>query len=276
MANAPIRWVIFTDLDETLLDRERYAFDEARPALDEVRRRSIPLVLCTSKTAAETIHFRSLLGIGDPFVVEGGGGVYVPRGYFTALPRAVLDRGEHVLIPLAAGRDEALAGLAHLKEATANAVRGFSDMTDEDVARETGLPPPLAALARQREFDEPFTFVEREDAFASRLPWLAAARGLRVSRGGRFWHLHGETDKGLAVRFLASLFEAKLGPIRTIALGDSAIDLPMLAAADVAIAVPRAGGLHDPVLLAGIPRVHRAPAPGPAGWNAAVLAAISG
>ncbi len=49
--------VIFTDLDGTLLHPETYSFKAALPALEIIRRRRIPLVLCSSKTRAELEWF---------------------------------------------------------------------------------------------------------------------------------------------------------------------------------------------------------------------------
>ena len=267
-------WVVFSDLDESLLDRETYRFEEARPALEEIRRRGIPLVLCTSKTAAETLHFERLLGISEPFIVESGGGMYVPKGYFPKLTGTVVDRGAHQLIPLAAGREKVLAGLGHLKEFTANSIRGFDDMTAEEVAEETGLSLEMARLAKERDFDEPFKFVRREEEFAPHLARVALERGLRVNRGGRYYHLHGDTDKGYAVEMLKAHFVRERGPLRTIGIGDSELDFPMLAVVDVPIAVQRRDGTYDPVLTAGVKNLRRAPGRGPAGWNAGVLEAL--
>lgn len=265
------RWVAFTDLDESLLDREGYTFDAASPALHELRTRGIPLVLCTSKTMAETLQFRTLLMNEDPFVVEGGGGIYVPQGYFEKLPRPQEDRGPYVLLPLSVGHEEVLKGIGHLKEFTANSIRAFDDMTPEEIAADTKLPLDLAHLAKAREFDEPFKFIRREGEFGFHLSRIAAERSLRVTRGGRYYHLHGDTDKGRAVDVLKKLFARKLGPIRTLAVGDSEMDLPMLATVEAPIAVLRENGRHDTVLTAGVKHLLRVPKAGPAGWNMGVL-----
>lgn len=267
-------WVIFTDLDETLLERDDYSFDAARPALELVRRRGIPVVFCTSKTAAETRHLQLQLGIEDPFIVESGGGIHFPRGYFSPLPQPQEDRGSHVLVPLALGRGRVLEGLALLKQFTRNAIRGFSDMTPEEVARETGLSPEMAGRACLREFDEPFRLEGWEEDRVPELAREVGPLGLRVSRGGRFYHLHGDTDKGEAVRLLIPMFRRKLGKIRTLAVGDSGMDLSMLSAVDVPIAVQRADGTHDATLTACVPGLRRVPFSGAAGWNAGVLAVL--
>ena len=74
--------VIFTDLDGTLLDARNYSWRAAQPALDQLRRRRVPVVFCTSKTRAEILPLREELRNADPFVAENGGAIYVPRSYF--------------------------------------------------------------------------------------------------------------------------------------------------------------------------------------------------
>jgi hypothetical protein len=49
------------------------------------------------------------------------------------------------------------------------------------------------------------------------------------------------------------------------------MDLPMLAEVDIAIAVQKRDGSYDHALTSAVPSLRRAPAPGPAGWAAAVL-----
>ncbi len=268
-------WVLFSDLDGTLLDEASYSFEPARAALEERGRRGIPLVLCTSKTAGETLRHQRDLGLSGPFVVETGGGIYLPLGYFGALFPSAVERGAHLLLPLGEWHESVLEAFNEIRRELGVAARGFSDLSVAEVARETGLPPEQAALARGREFDEPFLLADESAPVVERLRRLAQERGLRVSRGGRFWHLHGDSDKGRAVAWLKALFRGKLGEIRTAGLGDSAIDLPMLSAVDVAYAVRRPDGTHDEVLRAGVPGLRCVPLAGPEGWNAAVQELLS-
>jgi hypothetical protein len=59
-------------------------------------------------------------------------------------------------------------------------------------------------------------------------------------------------------------------------LGDAANDLPLLRAVDRPIVVPRRDGRVEADLVRALPRAERAPLPGPAGWNEAVLAVLAG
>jgi HAD superfamily hydrolase (TIGR01484 family) len=45
--------LVFTDLDGTLLDHHTYSFEPALPALNSLKEKNIPLIICTSKTRAE-------------------------------------------------------------------------------------------------------------------------------------------------------------------------------------------------------------------------------
>ena len=51
-------FVVFSDLDGSLLDRRTYSSDAARPALEALADTHVPLVFCTSQTRVEVEHHR--------------------------------------------------------------------------------------------------------------------------------------------------------------------------------------------------------------------------
>lgn len=265
------RDVIFTDLDGTLLDHASYAFDAALPALDAAESRHIPIVVCSSKTRAEIEAIRSALGIGDPFVSENGGAAFIPDGIFDDVPHGKREHGYWVVewgTPYATLRE----ALATVRDRTGSRLSGYGDKTVEEIMRETGLDREAARLAKEREYDEPFTTPS-----SSAIPAIVAlveGLGLRITRGGRTYHLMGENDKGRAVRHLADLYRRTLGPIRTIGLGDNDNDLPLLQSVDIPVLVRRHdGSFADVPPLGGLIRTRSI---GPAGWNEAVLDLIGG
>ncbi|OHB76178.1 MAG: hypothetical protein A2Z34_04400 [Planctomycetes bacterium RBG_16_59_8] len=211
--------MVITDLDGCLLDSRTYAWESHRETLDELKRRGIPVVLCTSKTRAETEALRREVGHEAPFIVESGGAVIFA------------DRTLTLGVPYA----RVLEGFRRLKQCVG--ARGFSDMSVEEIAVECGMTLENARLAKRREYDEPFLCDKDPALFAEDV-------GLRCSRGGRFWHLHGATDKGFAIRALLT----EIGPRRTMGIGDSMLDLPLLDACDLRVAIARPDGTHDPEL----------------------------
>jgi mannosyl-3-phosphoglycerate phosphatase family protein len=265
--------IVFTDLDGTLLDHATYSFAAAREALDALRRRHVPVVLTTSKTRGEVRSIARALSIEAPAIVENGGGLLLPRGQLRPVPGARRLRGFQ-LLPLGVDRGALVQALREIARQTGTHPRGFADMTSREVRQRTGLRGDAARLAMEREFDEPFLLDDDDDA--ATLTRAARKRGLRVTRGGRFFHITGDTDKGEAVQRLLALYAAEGRQFSSIGLGDAANDLAMLRAVDRPILVPRADGSCDPELTRALPDAERAPLPGPEGWNAAMLRLLRG
>jgi len=261
--------IVFTDLDGTLLDSRTYSFEEARPALDLLKEKRFPLVLCSSKTRAEIEHYRRLLQNSDPFISENGGGVFIPKGYFSfhiGGDCPVEERGDYILLRLGAPYDH----LRNIFKELANRgfhIKGFGDMSPEEISGLAGLSLEESLMAGEREFDEPFVFRGTEEEKA-RLISAIEEKGLNYTQG-RFFHLMGASDKGRAVAILMEFYKKAFGEISTIALGDGLNDLPMLFLADHPVLVANARGEYDERI--NLPSLMRAPGPGSAGWGRAVL-----
>jgi mannosyl-3-phosphoglycerate phosphatase len=87
--------IIFTDLDGTLLDYSTYSFEKALPALQLLKEKDIPLIICSSKTKKEIEYYRKKLDNHHSFISENGGGIFIPKGYFgfTPSPYSPLSNG---------------------------------------------------------------------------------------------------------------------------------------------------------------------------------------
>lgn len=260
--------LVFTDLDGTLLNHQTYSFDPARPALLALKEREIPLVICTSKTRAEIDVLRRALLNADPFISENGGAIFVPVGYFPIeLPQARKENDYHV-IELGTSYARLVEVLSRIKKRLPGQVRSFSDLSVEEVGVLANLTPQDAALAKEREYDEPFLV---EDPSAEEMVRaVARSAGLKITQGSRFFHLMGDNDKGKAVKILKSFYiKAYGGVILSIGLGDSLNDLPLLEAVDFPVLVQKPGGRYDPLIR--LSNLVYAPGEGPYGWGAAVL-----
>jgi mannosyl-3-phosphoglycerate phosphatase len=266
--------LVATDLDGCLLDETTYAYDAARPALAALAARRIPLVLASSKTRAEMQPLWRALGLVSPLIVENGGALLLPEGLPPHPPQGAELRDGFWSIVLGTSRQELVRALEEIAGAVGARARSFASLSPPEVEALTGLSAPAAVLALEREYDEPF-LLDDERAGAA-IAEAAQTRRLRVTRGGRFWHLTGETDKGRALRVLLHLHNAEGRSFTTIGLGDSSNDLPLLQAVDRPIVMPRPQGALDPAVVRALPNAERAPAPGPTGWNAAVLSVLKG
>ena len=258
------RIIIFSDLDGTLLHPRTYSFEKAREALALVKGLGVPLVLVSSKTRAELEVWRERLANDHPFIVENGGGIFIPNGYFPfSAVGAPLDG--YNAVALGMPYEGVRRRFADLRAKTGAAVRGFGDMMLPEVMDLTGLPREDARLAMQRDFDEPFIFLKKRD---ERFLQAVEGAGLRWTRG-RIYHIMGDHHKGRAVVMLCRLYRQQFGSIETIGIGDSLNDLPFLLAVDRPILVRKLSGMHEDQIR--IPGLIRTVGVGPAGWNEAVL-----
>lgn len=253
--------VIFTDLDGTLLHSDTYSFEDARPALLMLKKREIPLVLCSSKTRSEIERYRREIGNIDPFVSENGGGIFIPNGYFRFPIDGVL-KDDYRVITLGVGYREIRKIFKKVKDRTGIRVRGFGDMTPEEVASITGMSVEDSLLAKEREFDEPFIFEEGEERIWEFLRSIEDL-GLHWTRG-RLYHILGDNDKGKAITILKRFFERDPGDIITIGLGDSFNDLPLLQNVSYPVLIKKKDGSYEKGI--DIENLIRADV-GPAGWN---------
>jgi len=271
-----IRLIIFTDLDGTLLDHDTYSFAAAKEALEAIRARRIPLILCSSKTRMEIELWRQALDNPNPFVSENGGAIFIPEDFAGGEFRFQKSTEGYRVIELGRPYAELRHALVKMREATGLPLVGFGDLTPAEIGSLTGLPIQAAELAKQREYDEPF-FVKdhRAEEVAEVLEGEAGRQGLSLTRGGRFFHLIGDNDKGKAVQILADIFTRAWGQRpRTVGIGDSLNDLPMLEAVEVPILVQKKGGDYDGRVREKIkPRL--AKGIGPEGWAKAVREVLS-
>ncbi len=265
------RLLLFTDLDGTLLDHDTYSFEPAREALAALESEDIPVVFTTSKTRAEIEKWRRLTRNAHPFISENGGAIFVPEGYFGGDFAYDRKEGGYLVIELGATHRELAEALADIRRETGLDMRGVSEMEIEEVMRLTGLDEESAMLAKQREYGEPF-IVHGDGGAEETVIREIEKRGYSHTQGGRFHHILDGTNKGKAVSILKGLYIKERGVVVTAGIGDSLNDLPMLKAVDIPILVRKPGGVYDErVKVAGMAI---ADAPGPYGWNSAVLKLI--
>jgi mannosyl-3-phosphoglycerate phosphatase len=256
--------IVFTDLDGTLLD-ENYSYEAAKPTLDFLVRSHIPIVFCSSKTKAEIEVYRSELGIPDPFISENGGAIFIPKNYFTFPYDYTKQEGGYTIIEL--GRDYSMlrSALNKIREKSSSKIIGFGDMHAQEIAKECGLHLRQAELAKRRDYDEAFRIVAGNESDILR---LIREEGLHCTKGGRYFHLMGDNDKGMAVRILTKLFSKKYKFIRTMGLGDSINDVPLLEEVDVPVLVKRADGTHNGDIP--VKNIIKVDDIGPWGWKEAI------
>lgn len=249
-----IQWAVFTDLDGTLLDGSTFDLEPARPMLDRLRLANVPVVPVTSKTFDEVEPLARDLGLRHGLIMESGGAI------------AGWDGDEWLFESIGPSGDELRDAIEEIQRRTGARISRYAAMGTAEAARYSGLTGESLQRSQRRRGSEPFIL---ESGSAEEVIDAAATIGFRVRRGGRFLHLGGISGKGEAV----ARVQEKLGrDVTMVALGDAPMDAEYLGFAHVPIIVPDRDGAPDPELLRRVPHARVAPAPGPAGWAAAIEA----
>ena len=261
--------LVFTDLDGCLLDHFTYDYKLARPALDQLKQSKVPLILSSSKTLAELAELSAELKLQSPFIVENGAGVVIPDGYFSTAVSGLVYHQGWWLKSFGPALSEILTTLHKIREENGFRFSGFSDMSSPEVADHTGLSLHRAEMAKQRLFTEPIMWQDSETNWQV-FSRLIKESGLCHLRGGRFIHITGGGDKGIALDWLRECYfkEAGVKP-QVMALGDSENDIGMLRMADYPVVVR--SPVHEPPLVTDKAGLVLTDKSGPAGWNDAVL-----
>lgn len=236
-----MNFIIFSDLDGSLLNHEDYSYEEALPMLSFIKEYNIPLVFTTSKTREECEILQAQMGIEDPFIVENGAAIF----------------GFDTMIQLGLPFEEISSFTQKYKKEFELLL--FSDMRVAEVMEYTGFDYASASLAKSRDFSEPF--LVKDERRLSELEKLAELHGMKILKGGRFYHCVGiAQDKGVAVQKVLSLFDKRI----SIGLGDNYNDVEMLKVVDIPILIPHHKGRY---IDTKIDNLIKAPFKGSSGWN---------
>ena len=258
-------FVIFTDLDGTLLDSETYSWALAEPALGLIEERGIPLVIVSSKTRSEIEILREEIGNSHPFIPETGGAVLIPENYDIEIPPEAVGFEDYQAVILSKTADEMARKFDTLPEKIP--VQFITQMETKRVADLTGLSYKQARAAQEREFGQAFVLRDREislEALSSAVKKL----GLRLTRGERFFHLMDQSDKGRAVKYLTELYRRNFQNLVTVGLGNSPNDTSFLAVVDQPFLLALPNQEYVPMDIKGLTRI---PLAGPAGFSRVIL-----
>ncbi|MBN1379433.1 MAG: HAD-IIB family hydrolase [Gammaproteobacteria bacterium] len=266
--------VVFTDLDGSLLNHSDYSYAAALPAIKILKQLQIPLVLVSSKTFEEIRELSKNLELDYPFVCENGSVIVVPKNndnFGLDAKNKAEEVEEYYFIYQGSSRENIVRVLDSMHDRYI--FRGFSQMQDAEIADRTGLSIPQAACANRRLASEPVVWQDQADKLELFRKEIEKAQ-LRIVKGGRFYHIMGNTDKAEAVNSLCRAYGRLSGTtIHSIVVGDSENDLAMLRSASTAVVIPKEDGTH--IRVEGNAEVLYALYPGALGWGKAIETLLS-
>lgn len=244
-------YIIFTDLDGTLLDHRTYTYEPALEALSVIKSHQIPLILTSSKTKAEIERIQSKLTLKDPFIFENGSGVFYNN--------QVVSFGMHLnqihdkIIPL---------------QKTFN-FNCYSLLPLDQAIQHTGLPEKEAKLSQQRQFSEPIIWLDDEEKKIDFIQ-IIHQLGLSAAQGGRFLTISSHHDKAKALKWIKNTLEYDYQTeFTSIALGDGENDINMIDACEIKILIKNNNEhLQKPDWIL-------SKMCGPSGWNEEIMKVLN-
>ena len=259
------RFLIFTDMDGTLLDHHDYSHAPVTEILAKLKMADVPVMPNTSKTFAELAVLREEIGLDGPFIVENGSAVYLPTDTFPEQPEGTKTIGNFWLKEFTVPRAQWLELLDELRAEFDGQFTHFAKMTTQEIVDATGLTIEDAELAADRGYGEPVLWQGTEDDRQRFIEALTEA-GATPLMGGRFLHVSSFTDKGNAMSWLVAEYGRQFSEIsfQSIALGDGQNDAAMLNAADYAVRIT--SPVNPLPELTKTENVMTSTLAGPAGW----------
>ncbi len=222
-------WVV-SDVDGTLMDHS-YDLTPAKETIKTLQKLFIPVILCTSKTAAEVEVIRKELNLTDPYIVENGAAIY-GESLKKVNGKIILGKKYEIL-------EEILNSIS--KEINHKLIP-LNNLTDQEATDLTGLKGNSLTLMRDRHWSMPF--LNPPNFLEEKIKTHCQSFNVEVYRGNRMSHLLSKnSNKGKAINALKEYSNKQ--NIQIIGLGDSPNDLPLLLKSDIRIVIP---GIEGPNL----------------------------
>ena len=223
--NSPI-WVV-SDVDGTLMDHS-YDLTPAKETINLLKELLIPVILCTSKTAAEVKVIRKQLNLTDPYIVENGAAIY---GESLNMVNGEIILGEKYEI------------LENILRSISNEINyellPLNNISDQEATELTGLKGNSLILMRDRHWSMPF--LNPPENMVNIINICCKKFNVEIFRGNRMSHMLSiNSNKGKAINELKKY--SKNPDIKIIGLGDSPNDLPLLLNSDFKIVIPSPSG----------------------------------
>lgn len=253
--------LVFTDVEGTLFDNHTGEWQAAAEWLDRLRTQSIPLILCSSKTAAEMMAIQKLLQLqGLPFIAESGAVIQLDEQW--------QDHEDYPRIINGSPHADIASVLARLRQQHGWKFTTFGELDEHVLADVTGLPLAQANLARLQEASETLIWRDSDEAMSA-FDQTLQQLGLRFVQGARFWLVLDErSGKDQAVNWLTRQYHHYRGErLLTLGLGDGPNDAPLLDSVDFAIVVKGLNRQGVQLRQDSPQRVYHTMQEGAAGWR---------
>tara|TARA_A100001015_G_scaffold179063_1_gene199043 strand:- start:460 stop:1293 length:834 start_codon:yes stop_codon:yes gene_type:complete len=228
--------IIFTDLDGSILDKNTHSLNSILPFFKRVVDSSI-VIFNSSKTFLEIHKLSTELNLKFPFIVENGSAIIIPKSSSLILPkeRNIMDNN-YKKIKLGTTIKEISEFInSEVAYKFIKNCRFLNSMNNNEIMALTNLSEESIINSKKREYSFPFLWNGGQKCYEE-FKQLAQSKNYLIVRGGQFYHISGNVNKGKAMDILINIYlnHMKDTKLISVAIGDSDNDLEMLNKANYA------------------------------------------
>ena len=260
------KFLIFTDLDGTLLDHENYSFGNNKKLISKIINNKNELIFNTSKTFTESIKLLKEINLMNmPFSTENGAVLYFPKTRFRKIKNS-FNYGSFWKIRIAKLSSKSWYQFL-LKKQKKYKLLIAQDLSSNSLKKYTNLNNTKMMLNR-----EASQIILWEDSLVNlkkfRNELKSEKEGVLI-QGSRFMQISSICNKRIAKKLISHAYYIQFHGTyskNTIALGDSKNDIDMLNSAKYSCIIKNPSGVF-PKLNFNKKNIFRSTKLAPDGWS---------
>ncbi len=229
------KFIVFSDLDGSFLNEKTYSFGSLKNYINNLNS-NIEIIFVTSKTYDEVLKIKKKLNINYPFAVENGACIFFPLDYFknSQVKYNFIKYKKHIGLKISNLKsDDIYNNFNYLKEKYRFLF--YNELSEKKILKITNLNYKDIKLSKIRQFSNPIYWEDslfKKQKFKKEI--YSMKKRVSIFDGGRFLHILDNYDKGIAVKKILEIKKKIDTPFKTISIGDSENDIPMLELTDFA------------------------------------------
>ena len=264
------RYLIFTDLDGTLLDHENYSYGNNKKLISRIVSNQNEIIFNTSKTFSESTNLLKELNLTNmPFSTENGAVLYFPKNRFKKNKNSS-DYGRYWKIRIAKLSSKIWYKFLLKKQKTFKFLIA-QDLPFKDLTKYTNLINTSKMLNR-----EASQLIIWKDSFLNLKKFkndLKSEKDGVLIQGSRFMQISSICNKRIAKKLISHIYDIQFHDTyskNTIALGDSKNDIDMLNSATHACLIKNPSGVF-PKLRSNKKNIYKSSKLAPNGWSQLII-----
>ncbi len=261
-----MNFIIFTDIDGTLLDHEDYKYGNLKNYLQKIKKK-VSIIFNSSKTFEEIVNINKKLELNYPFIVENGACIFFPPGYLGSkeINKNFFKYKSYIGYKLTNyDSKKIITKFAEFKNKYNFCF--YSELSDKRISEITNLRIADAKQSKKRLFTNPIFWKDTKDNILKfKLEMTKFNHKFNILEGGRFLHIADNYNKAIALRKFMNIIKTNLkGKFTTVSLGDSENDVCMLESTNYSCIVKRK---KNKISLKKQDNIYFSKAKAPDGWS---------